>query len=340
MSRVVIARSIAGQLPYFPNAIRLADGRVLVVWREGLGHVRSVGRIVAAESADDGQTWSEPRVVLDTLYDDRDPMLVQLRTGDVLLSWFQIDWSVRPHVCPAVLVSRSTDGGATWGDPVAIGSAMVVPETEEIWHGFRAGHIVAHGQILELPDGDLLAPVYGVFPGDECHSASVVRSSDGGLTWPAAGEVVLGRKADQEYLEPVLTLLPGGQVVAFLRTDAEAELVRSDDNGFTWSSPEPSGLHAASADTLTLSDGAVLLAYGEISKQFNPGRPTVATIIRDPLSRWDQDPLHLVIDAGQNTFDQSNPAVVELPAGRLLIISYDIFTREILGELLDRAALA
>ncbi|GAA1542154.1 sialidase family protein [Kribbella lupini] len=339
MSRVVIARSIAGQLPYFPSAVRLADGRVLVVWREGLGHVRSVGRIVAAESSDDGRSWSEPRVIVDTLYDDRDPMVVQLANGDVLLSWFQIDWSVRPYVCPGVLVARSVDGGASWGEPAVVGSAMVDHETAEVWHGFRAGHIVAHGQILELPDGDLLAPVYGVFPGDQNHSASVVRSTDGGLTWPAAQEVVLGRRAGREYLEPVLTLLPGGQVVALLRTDEEAELVRSDDNGLTWSEPELCGLHASSADTLTLSDGAVLLAYGDVSKQFNPGRPTVATIIGDPLGPWDQDALRVVIDAGQNTVDQANPAVVELPGDELLVISYDIFTREIVGELLPRTAL-
>jgi hypothetical protein len=346
MSRVVVARTVQGQLPYFPNAVRLADG---LVWREGLGHVRSVGRIVVAEgsaenfagvSGDGWLVWSESRVVVDTLYDDRDPMVVQLRNGDLLLSWFQIDWAAQPYVCPAVLVARSTDGGTTWGEPVVVGSAMVDHETDEVWRSFRAGHIVAHGQILELPDGDLLAPVYGVFPGDAAHSASVVRSTDGGLTWPAAGEVVLGRKPDTEYLEPVLTLLPGGQVVALLRTDGEAMLVRSDDNGFTWSSPEPSGLHASSADTLTLSDGAVLLAYGDVSKRFNPGRPTVATVIREPLGPWDRDPLHLVIDTGQDTWDQSNPAVVELPGDQLLIISYDIFTGEIIGELLPRSALS
>ncbi|MFC5262626.1 sialidase family protein [Kribbella qitaiheensis] len=335
MTRVVVAQAAEGELAYFPSAVLLGDGRVLVAWREGEGHVRSGGRLVMAESGDGGESWSEPRVVVDGRWDDRDPMVVQLRGGDVLLSWFQIDWGVSPYECPGVLVARSEDGGTTWGDPVVVESRMVA-ETDEVWHGFRAGHVVAHGQILELPDGDLLAPIYGVFPGDACHSASVVRSTDGGRTWPAAGEVVLGRKRGREYLEPVLTLLPGGQVVALLRTDDEAELVRSDDNGFTWTEPEPSGLHASSSDTLTLSDGAVLVAYGDVSGQFNPGRPTVATVVTEPLGRWDQDPQYVVLDAGQDTVDQANPAVVELPGERLLIISYDIFTREIVGEVLPR----
>lgn len=338
MEQVVIARTVEGQLPYFPNAIRLTDGRVLVVYREGLAHVRSVGRIAAVDSADDGATWSQPRVIVDTLHDDRDPMLVQLANGDILLSWFQIDWGVHPWECPAVLVTRSVDGGESWEEPVEVRSTMQA-ETEERWHQFRAGHIVSHGQILELSDGDLLAPVYGVFAGDDSHSASVVRSTDGGRTWPEESEVILGRKPGREYLEPVLTLLPGGQVTALLRTDEEAELVRSDDNGHTWTDPELCGLHASSADTLTLSDGCVLLAYGDVSRKFNPGRPTVATVIKDPLGPWDKDPLHVIIDAGQDTQDQANPAVVELPGERVLVVSYDIFERHVVGVVVDRAAL-
>src|SRR5882757_8454881 len=119
MSRVVVARTIQGQLPYFPSAVRTKDGRVLVVWREGAGHVRRVGRIVLAESVD-GVEWSEPRVIVDGVYDDRDPMVVELGNEELLLSWFQIDWSVRPYVCPGVLVARSTDGGASWEEPVAV----------------------------------------------------------------------------------------------------------------------------------------------------------------------------------------------------------------------------
>jgi len=336
---IVLARTVAGQLPYFPNAVRLASGRILAVYREGAGHVRSVGRILAVASDDDGATWSEPWVVVDTLLDDRDPMLTQLSSGDVLLMYFRIDWSRDPWEVPGVQVVRSHDDGRSFGEPVDVESAMRRP-TENRWHRYRAGHIASHGQILELPGGDLLAPVYGIFAEDEFHSASVVRSTDGGLTWPSANEAVLGRRHGTFFLEPVLTLLPGGQITALLRTDEAAQLTRSDDGGRTWSEPDVLKLWASSADTVTLSDGSVLLAYGEASRTTHHSRPTYATVITDPLGPWDTDPQHLVYDAGHDTFDQANPAVVELPDGRLLILTYDIFRRELLALTRTRTELA
>jgi len=336
---IVVARTVAGQLPYFPSAIRLASGRVLAVYREGAGHVRSVGRILAVSSDDDGATWSEPWVIVDTLLDDRDPMLTQLSGGDVLLMYFRIDWSRDPWDVPGVQVVRSSDQGRTFGEPVPVESAMK-QQTENRWHRYRAGHIASHGQILELPDGSLLAPVYGIFADDEYHSASVVRSTDGGLTWPAEHEVLLGRRHGTFFLEPVLTLLPGGQVVALLRTDEAAQLTRSDDGGRTWIEPEVLKLWASSADTVTLSDGSVLLAYGDASRTTYQSRPTLATVISDPLGPWDTGEQHLVYDAGHDTFDQANPAVVELSDGGLLILTYDIFRRELVAIPKTRAELA
>lgn len=335
---VVVARAAEGHRAYLPTATRSADGRILVAYREADGHVRDVGRILGVHSDDDGLSWSAPRPLVDTELDDRDPMLTTLSNGDLLLQYFRTDWSRSPWRVAGVQVVRSGDGGATWGEPVDVDSTMVT-ETTQRWGGYLAGHVATHGRIRELPGGDLLSPVYGVHAGDRYHSAAVVRSTDGGLTWPRENEVTLGRSAGQAYLEPVLTVLPGNRVIALLRTEQQAELTRSDDGGLSWTAPEPIDLWASSADTATLPDGSVLLAYGDASRTSTRARPTTATIVTDPLGRWDAGRRHLIYDAGRDTFDQANPAIVELPGERLLIITYDIFRRELVGVIRTREQL-
>lgn len=336
---VMVARASDGLRAYLPTATRSADGRILVAYREADGHVRNTGRIMGVHSDDDGAGWSPPRPLVDTELDDRDPMLTTLSNGDLLLQYFRTDWSRSPWQVAGVQVRRSTDGGTTWGELVEVDSSMVT-ETTQRWGGYLAGHVASHGRIRELPTGDLLSPVYGVHAGDRHHSAAVVRSTDGGLTWPRENEVTLGRDPDRGFLEPVLTVLPGGQLTALLRTDQAAQLTRSDDGGRTWIPPAPIELWASSADTATLSDGSVLLAYGDASRTSTRARPTMATVIADPLGRWDTGPQHLVYDAGRDAFDQANPAIVELTDGRLLIITYDIFRREVVGVILTREQLS
>jgi hypothetical protein len=66
----------------------------------------------------------------------------------------------------------------------------------------------------------------------------------------------------------------------------------------------------------------------------------MATLIADPLGRWDAGRQHLVYDAGRDAFDQANPSIVELGDGRLLIVTYDIFRREIIGVVRTREQLS
>src|SRR5262249_1569151 len=90
----IVAQEPAGASePRFPDALRLRDGRLLVVYHYADAHTQANGVIRAVTSDDGGQTWSEPYTVVQNDHDNRDPKIVQLRDGTILLTSFRTDWS-------------------------------------------------------------------------------------------------------------------------------------------------------------------------------------------------------------------------------------------------------
>ncbi|HET6484424.1 MAG TPA: sialidase family protein [Actinoplanes sp.] len=324
-----VARAEPGRLAHFPDIVRLADGRLLATYREGAGHVRSDGRITLVESADGGVTWSQPWVAVDGPFDDRDPKLARLADGTVLLSYFVIDWSTASlHTTHGTYVHRSTDGGHTWSDAAEVGTAMIdeggrLTPAVPTW-------AASHGGAAELPNGDVLLPLYGRLPGRKWQRATVVRSTDGGRTWPADTEVLLAEGAGIHFQEPTLTVLADGEVVALIRTTADlAYLARSADGGHTWSDPRPTDLPASSHHALALSSGEVLVTYGDLSKRFSAHRETVGRLVRNPGKTWDGYGDVQLYDSGHP--DQANPSSVEVSPGRFLTISFDVPAASVVG---------
>jgi predicted neuraminidase len=311
---IVVAQAADGLQAHFPDLVRLAGGRLVAAYREGAGHISHEGRITVVASDDDGRTWSAPRVVVDGPHDDRDPKLAVLSDGTILLSYFVLEWtSEREHKNHGVWVRRSTDEGRSWGEPVQVGSWW--------W--------ASHGAAVELPGGDLLLPVYNRPPGERWHRAVVVRSTDGGRTWPPSSEVSLAAGDTFHFQEPTLTVLDG-QVVSLIRTTVEtAYLSRSTDNGRTWTAPVPTDMPASSHHALALSSGEVLVTYGDLSKRFAEHRETVGRLVRRPWETWDGYKDIQLYDSGHH--DQANPSSVELSPGRFLTLGFDIPARTVVA---------
>lgn len=330
---VVVARAAEGTRAYFPGLTKLADGKLIAAYREGAGHIGQDGRILVTESTDSGRTWSTPRLAVESPYDERDPKLMVTSSGVLIMSYFVTDWTEpRPYTLRGTYVVRSLDGGRTWSDPIKVGSAMDCGCGAPGF--YYAGLNASHGEALELPNGDLLLALYGSLP-DGTSQATVVRSTDGGLTWPKESEVLLGRDSSFAYQEPTLTMLKSGQLVVLLRTSINiAYLSRSFDNGRTWTTPERTGIPASSHHLLTLANGDVLLTYGDLSRRFSPGRPTVGRLVRDPEGSWNNLPAPVLLydssTAGVTT-DQANPASVELRPGEFLTLTYDHHRRTLVG---------
>jgi predicted neuraminidase len=322
---ITVARAEPGLLAHFPDVVRVAGGQLLATYREGADHVRSDGRIRLVRSIDGGQTWGEPWTAVDGPHDDRDPKLARLADGTLLLSYFVIDWSTKPrHTTHGTYVRRSTDGGRTWSPAAEVGTAMRSPGGDVIaWSA-------SHGAAAELPGGDLLMPLYGRLPGQAWQQATVVRSSDGGHTWPAAGEVLLAAADDVHFQEPTLTVLGDGQVVALIRTTAgNAWMCRSADGGHTWTGPAPTDMPASSHHALPLSTGEVLVTYGDLSSRFSEHRETVGRLVRRPGDTWDGYADVQLYDSGHP--DQANPSSVEVAPGRFLTLGFDVRDATVVG---------
>lgn len=338
---VIVAEAAPGKKLHFPNMERLNDGSLVAVAREGAGHTGQDGRLLMLTSDDGGRTWSPPEVVHDSPYDDRDPMITQLGSGRLLLSWFQIDYSVSPPEPMGVSVRHSDDGGATWSEPVAVQSSM--SGESDIVDTYELGWAASHGQIKELPSGELIVPLYGTVPDDRWQRATVVRSLDGGESWHAGTESLIASAQNTHYQEPVLTVLPDGTIHALLRIGTAASTMGavhsqeswSRDGGRTWTPPAEIDLVTSSAHTEVLENGDVFLAYGDLSGHFTDRRGTVGAVLRDPGRPWNGAPRELVYDSG--TGDQANPAVAEVRPGRVLVLGFDSNTSRLVGDFVDVA---
>lgn len=299
----------------FPHGIRLDSGRLLVTYYAGATHQDLNGHQRVIRSDDGGQTWSAPQVVADGPHDDRDGRLTQLSDGTVVMVYFVTEDPAQGSA--GAWIVRSTDDGDTWSEPVPI----------------TAESTALHAPVVELANGDLLVPLYGTDPADTSrHRSTVVRSTDGGLTW--TDETVIPGPAAVSFPEPFVSVLPDGSLVALLRSRGAvpqvAYLSRSFDNGHTWTMAQPTTIPAESHDVVITSEGMALVTYGDVG----PGaqdRPLSAILIADPYGDWSQqatNPLRLW-DAGNG--DQGNPASIELGDGSFWTLGFQTASRSLIG---------
>ena len=73
----------------WPTVARRRNGDLLLVWSgDREAHVCPFGRVLLSVSRDEGETWTAPRVILDTDLDDRDAGVVETEKGTLLVSTF------------------------------------------------------------------------------------------------------------------------------------------------------------------------------------------------------------------------------------------------------------
>jgi hypothetical protein len=309
---------VSGQ-GYFPVALRLRDGRIAVVLRGGAGHVGIKGRLDMVFSADEGKSWTRPTLVVDSPADDRNPALGQAPDGSLVVVYFRTatyddQGRYNPRLDKPVntWVTRSEDGGKTWGESLPI-------DVSDIGWGSP------YGKILTQPDGTMLLAVYGGpvrAPGEkvaDSDNSYLYRSTDNGKTWKRYATI--GPKG---FNETALVRLASGKLLAAVRSvRGELWLTDSPDDGKTWNEPKklaPAQVHPG--DLLLLPDRRVLLATG-----YRVGPFGVRGLVGDREGHFDwQQRFILVNDASGG--DCGYPSSVLLKDGRVLTVYYAVGSKD------------
>ncbi len=126
-----------------PKVVRLGDDHLLVAARTGLTGVADNSSVSQVESHDGGRTWAEPRILIDSRYDERVQMMSRLPGGGILLGFTR-----RSNGTCKGMLTTSDDAGRSWDDPFELSPGPF-------------DYVYPFGGVTALPCGELLLTAYG-----------------------------------------------------------------------------------------------------------------------------------------------------------------------------------
>ncbi|PQO35117.1 sialidase family protein [Blastopirellula marina] len=292
-------------------------GRIWACWVAGGDSPKAF--FVLASSDDDGETWSPPRVVVDShspnLPRDRSVLVGNLWTDPLGRLWLIFDQSIdmfdgRAGVWATVCENPDADE-PVWSKP------------RRIWHG------VTLNKPTVLSTGEWLLPIsldqrggFGPFKGcfaelDPLRGAIVFVSQDKGETWERRGAATF---PNPDWHEHMIVERKDGSLWMLARTAKGIMQTTSTDAGKTWAEPtEPDGIRQPNArfHFRRLASGNILLIkHGDKADAHNGRVQLSAWLSADEGKTWTGG---LVLDERKGV---SYPDGFQAPDGTIFI-SYD-----------------
>ncbi len=321
----------------WPTLARRSDGELDVVCSGGReAHVCPFGRVELMRSKDGGESWSWPRVLMDSATDDRDAGICETQQGTLLVTTFTslayigylkqakpgasgrfFDWTqarieawqsahqrlsaAEREQMPGTWMLRSADGGISWSAP------------------YRVPLNSPHGPIA-LADGRVLYAGKRLWHPQR--RIGVAASHDDGQTWRWLAEIPT-REGDSfaDYHELHVVEASDGRLIAHIRNHNKAnerETLQSEssDGGRNWSVPHPIGVWGLPSHLLRLRDGRLLMTYGH-------RRPPYGNQVRVSENKGDSWSAPAVVSDDGNDGDLGYPSTVELDDGSLVTVWYE-----------------
>lgn len=213
---------------------RTPKGRIWSCWVAGDDSPKAF--FVLATSDDDGETWSKPRLVIDThsrnLTTDRSILVGNLWTDPLGRLWLIFDQSMgmfdgRAGVWTSICENPDADE-PVWSAP------------RRIWHGVTLNKptVLKSGEWLlpiSLDQRPGFAPYQGAFPElDEFRGANAFVSADQGKTWERRGKAVF---PNPDWHEHMFVERKDGSLWMLGRTTKGLVECTSTDGGRIWTEP-------------------------------------------------------------------------------------------------------
>ncbi len=206
----------AGHYLAWPTLTQCGDGTLLVTFSgKRDAHVCPFGAILFMRSVDEGQTWSEPEVAVNSPLDDRDGAITECPDGTwVLTGWSSHYADYRPEFERFYLRHKGAGGEARWAD----WQAAIERVTEgdlSLWAS----------SLEEQPGGPYAARRTGFW---------AVRSNDRGRTWDQPTSVPVYAPKGPQLMADGSIIFIGLNRRPRKVGDKTIQVVRSTDHGRTW----------------------------------------------------------------------------------------------------------
>jgi hypothetical protein len=321
---IVLTAGDGSKRPYFPDIAKRKNGELLVVYYWNSCHVpktaeQDKGVIRMIRSGDNGKSWSEPVTVVDwrhTGLETRDPNLLELHDGTLWLTFFTFSYLGETDYLKnrQTYSMRSSDGGATWSEPVKITG-------QNVWNARQ-------GTPAVLENGDILIPLYGSHDYStklNTWRLSAIRSSDGGLSWGDETEIAISRD-DEAYNEAAFLYV--GDRTIYCLTREPGIMFKSADSGRTWSKlysvgrvHRPHFLNIDSTRAFVTWSNPIGVSCGALEPAKN--RRVMGKWF-DLQQGWEATEAKVIYDPPTTgVFDMGYSSSVLLPDNRILTIYYD-----------------
>ena len=305
----------------WPTIAKTASGKLIIVFSGSRdAHVCPWGKTAMLTSEDEGETWSDTKIINNTPLDDRDAGIVETSSGTLLVNWFTstyFQYCMLPawqkhfaKIGPETLsqwsgfwVRRSTNGGQTWGTPI------------------QTSGYSPHGPI-QLADGRLL---YVQLNG---YTPQVQQSTNDGVTWTTIATIPTPStpSGSAYWDEPDAVECDSGKLVAMFRYEVSPSnpsspryLYQSEstNGGTTWSTIHVTPLCGYPPHLCRLDDGTLLVSYSHRGTCCG-GYSERASFSYDDGVTWDTP---IIVSSAPDS-DFGYPSSVELSDGTILTVYY------------------